>query len=73
LVVNATTDNFTPGKDPVHILQGAGWAPLGKKRSRLEDIIKMDFQQNGVDWIYVAQDMDKLFVFFKTVMHFRVP
>jgi hypothetical protein len=26
-VVNATPDRFTPGKDPVPIVQEAGWAP----------------------------------------------
>jgi len=38
-----------------------GKRPLGRPRSRWEDYIKMDFQEVGfgVDWIELAQDMDR--------------
>jgi hypothetical protein len=45
-------DNFTPGKVPVPIVQGAGCAPLGRNTGRLEDNIKMDFHEtewSGLD------------------------
>jgi hypothetical protein len=41
-------DNFTPGKDPVPILQGAGWVPLGRNRGRLKENIKMNV--HGTEW-----------------------
>ena len=41
-------DNFSPGKQPVPIVQGTGWALLGRNRGRLEDNIKVDFY--GTVW-----------------------
>jgi hypothetical protein len=40
-----------------------GRRPLGRPRRRWEDNIKMDLQEvgwEGVDWIYMAQDRDRL-------------
>ena len=40
-----------------------GKNPLGKTRRRWEDNIKMDLQKvgcEGMDWIYLAQDVDSL-------------
>jgi hypothetical protein len=33
--------------------------PLGRSRRRWVDNIKMDFGWGGMDWIYLAQDMDQ--------------
>ena len=40
-----------------------GMRPLGRPRRRWEDNIKMDLQKvgcEGMDWIYLAQDVDSL-------------
>ena len=50
--------------------------PLGKSRCRWEDNIKMDLQEVGcevMDWIELAQDMDRWRALVNTVMNFRVP
>jgi len=55
-------------------LKGKG--PLGIPKSRWEDNIKMDFQEvggGGMDWIDLAQNMDRWRVFVNVVMNFRVP
>jgi hypothetical protein len=50
--------------------------PLGRPRRRWEDNIKMDHRETGfgdVDWIHLAQDMDRWRAVVNTVMNLRVP
>jgi hypothetical protein len=50
--------------------------PLGRRRRRWEDNIKMDLQEVGVgrgDWIESAQDRDRWRALVSTVKNFRVP
>ena len=52
-----------------------GKRPLGRPRSRLVDIIRMDLQEVGcghVDWIGLAQDRDRWRKLVNTVMNLRV-
>jgi hypothetical protein len=53
-----------------------GKRPLGRKRRRWVDNIKMDLREIGYDgmyWIDIAQDRDQLRALFNTVMYLRVP
>jgi hypothetical protein len=53
-----------------------GGRPLGRPRRRWEDNIKMDLREvewEGMDWIKVAQDMDRWRALVYTVMNLRVP
>ena len=53
-----------------------GKRPLGRPWSRWEDNIKMDLQEvgcGGMDWIELAQDMDRWRALVKAVMNLRVP
>jgi hypothetical protein len=53
-----------------------GKRPLWRPRSRWENNIKMDFQEVGcvgTDWIELAQDRDRWWVFVNAVMNLRVP
>ena len=36
-----------------------GKSPLERPKRRWEDNIKMDLQKGGMDWIDLAQDMDR--------------
>jgi hypothetical protein len=50
--------------------------PLARLRSRWEENIKMDLQEVGrgdMDWIELAQDMDRCRALVNVVMNFRVP
>jgi len=50
--------------------------PLGRRRRRWEDNIKMDLQGmecGGMDWIELAQDRDRWQVLVNEVMNLRVP
>ena len=50
--------------------------PLGRPRRRLEDNIKMDLQEMGfgvMDWIELAQDMDRWLALVNGVMNLRFP
>jgi hypothetical protein len=50
--------------------------PLGRKRNKWVDNIKMDLVQigwGGVDWIGLAQDRDKWRALVNVVMNLRVP
>jgi hypothetical protein len=53
-----------------------GRRPLGRPRRRWKDNIKMDLWEVGfgdVDWIHLAQDMDRWRAVVNTVMNVRVP
>ena len=53
-----------------------GKRPLGRPRRRWEDNIKMDLQEVGcrdVDWIELAQDMDRWREIVNVVLNLRVP
>jgi hypothetical protein len=53
-----------------------GKRPLGRSRRRLEDNIKMDLREIGIDgvkWFQLAQDRVQWRNFLNTVMNLRVP
>ena len=53
-----------------------GKRPLGRPRRRWVDIMRMDLQEVGcgyVDWIGLAQDMDRWRTLVSMVMNLRVP
>jgi hypothetical protein len=53
-----------------------GRRPLGRPRRRWEDNIKMDLREvgwGGMDWINLAQDMDRWRALVNAVMNLRVP
>ena len=53
-----------------------GNKPLGRPRRRWEDNIKMDLQEVGggcVDWMELAQDMERWRALVNTAMNFLVP
>jgi hypothetical protein len=53
-----------------------GKSPLGRRRHRWVDNIKMDLLEigwSGVDWIDLAQDRDKWRALVNAVMNLRVP
>jgi hypothetical protein len=61
-----------------NILVGSpeGRRPLGRRRRRWEDNIKVDLREIGfgdVDWINLAQDRDMWQALVSTVMNLRVP
>ena len=53
-----------------------GKRPLGRPRRRWDDNIKMDLEEVGrgcVDWMELAQDMDRWRALVSTIMNCRVP
>jgi hypothetical protein len=53
-----------------------GKRPLGRRRRRWVDNIKMDLREirwDGIDWIDVAQYRDRWRALVNTVMNLRVP
>jgi hypothetical protein len=67
-----------PGNDAYRILleKPEGKKPLGRRRRRWVDNIKMDLREigwDGVDWTDVAQDTDQWRALVNTVMNLRVP
>jgi transcription termination factor 2 len=66
------------GRGAYRVLVGRpeGKRPLGRPRRRLEDNIKMDYRETGIDganWIQPAQDMVQCRAFVNTVMNLPVP
>jgi hypothetical protein len=52
-----------------------GKTPLGRPRRRLDDDIRMDHRQIGlevVNWIHLAQDWDQWHALMNTVMNLQV-
>jgi hypothetical protein len=50
--------------------------PLGRRRRRWVDNIKMDLTEigwDGMDWIYLAQDRDQWRALVNAIMNLRVP
>jgi hypothetical protein len=53
-----------------------GKRPLGRRRRRWEDNIKMDLREIGIDganWIQLDQDRVQWWAYVNTVMNLRVP
>jgi hypothetical protein len=53
-----------------------GKRPLGRSRHRREDDIKMDLRKIGwesVDWVHLAQDLDKRWDLVNVVLNLHVP
>ena len=53
-----------------------GKRPLGRSRRRWENNIEMGLQEfgcGGMDWIELAQDMDRWWALVNAVMNLRVP
>jgi hypothetical protein len=66
------------GRDVYRILVGRPESkrPLGRRRRRWEDNIKLDLRERGiyvVNWIRLAQDRVQWRAFVSTVMNLRVP
>jgi hypothetical protein len=64
------------GKYWVMVGTPEGERPLGRPRCRWEDNIKMDIQEvgcGGIDWIEMAQDMDRWRALENAVMSLRAP
>jgi hypothetical protein len=52
-----------------------GKRPLGRTRHRWQDVIKMALREIGcgsIDWIQLAQDMDRWWALVNMVMNLRV-
>jgi len=65
-----------PGVYTVLVGKPEGKRPLGKRRLRWKDNIKMDIREvgcGGVDWIELAQNRDRWRPRVNAVMNLRVP
>jgi hypothetical protein len=57
------------------VVKPEGKTPLGRRRCRWEDNIKMGFRDkwwDGIDWIDLAQNMDQWRALMNTVMNVRI-
>ena len=64
------------GVHKVSVGKPEGKRPLGRRRSRWDNNIKMDLQEVGRgcgDWMELAQDRDRWRALVSTVMNFGVP
>jgi hypothetical protein len=66
------------GRSVYRVLVGRpeGKRPLGRRRYRWEDNIKLDLREKGIDgvnWIQLAQDRVQWWAFFNMVMNLQVP
>jgi hypothetical protein len=66
------------GRGVYRVLVGRpeGKRPLGRRRRRWEDNIKMELRKTGIDvanWIPLVHDRVQWRAFVNTVMNFRVP
>jgi hypothetical protein len=66
------------GRGVYRVLVGRpeGKRPLGRRRHRWEDNLKLDLSEIGIDganWIQLAQDRVQWLAFVNTVMNLRVP
>jgi hypothetical protein len=66
------------GRGVYRVLVGRpeGKRPLGRARHKLEDNIKMNLREigiNGANWIWLAQDRVQWQAFVKTIMNLWVP
>jgi hypothetical protein len=76
--VGWTCGTHGEGRGVYRVLIGRpeGKRPLGRRRRKWKDNIKMDLKKIGIDganWIRLAQDMVKWRAFVNTVMNLRVP
>jgi hypothetical protein len=62
-------------KGAYRILVGkpVGKRPLGRTRASWEDNIKMDLQEVGLEWIDLAENMNRWQVLVNAVMNIRLP
>jgi hypothetical protein len=66
------------GRGVYRVLVGKpeGKRPLGRRRCRWGNNIKMDLQEmgcGGMDWIEMAEDRDRFWAFVSMVMNLRAP
>jgi hypothetical protein len=60
----------------VLVLRPEGKRPLGRRRRRWRDNIKLDLMEIGIDgvnWVRLAQDRIHWWAFVNTAMNLRVP
>jgi hypothetical protein len=60
----------------MHLIEYWWERPLGRRRRRCVDNIKMDLVEigwDGMNWIDLGQDRDQCRAVVNTVMNFRVP
>jgi len=66
------------GMSAFKILKGkpTGKRPLGRRRRRWEDIVRMDLEEIGINagnWVDLAQDRNYWRALETAALHFRVP